>query len=150
MVSYIFDPDYGRLAALEIKPSLFLSPVRYLAEMDVQSYEQHAMIVKGDGLVDLGELPRIKDVIKSNRPILGQKAETADHEMLGRVREINFDDQTGRIVQMHIGSIVSSRIYRYQDIIEITKKFVIVKENMAKLDVLESKNTRVSAEISPV
>ena len=76
VMSSIFDPDLGKLAALEIASAGLFSHRMYVSYLDVVSIEQHAVLVSENDVLPIAELPKIGEIIKSHRPIMHQNART--------------------------------------------------------------------------
>lgn len=146
VVKCIFDADLGKLSALVIKPSNILAPTKYVAAIDVFSYEQFAILCSETSLSALDDLVNVKKNIKSRRPILGQHAKTESGKSLGRVTEVMFDDQTDRIVQIHTQLMLRRRVLKYEDVIEITRKAVVFRTDLAKQDAIETEAIPAEAE----
>lgn len=131
--SSVFDPDRGTFVALHIKKSGLLREHRYVAAVDVQSFENHAVLCSGDCLTPLNELPRVKEIVEQKRPVLGQHAKTVSNTNLGKVGELMFDDATDGIVQFHTQLLFQHRIFRFEDVVKVTKKAVIFTDDQAEI-----------------
>lgn len=134
VVSSIFDPDQGKLAALEIASAGLFSHRHYVSFLDVVSIEQHAVLVNEDNVLPIEELPKIGEIIKSRRPIMHQNARSLTTK-LGDVAEISFEVNTGRIIQIHTQKMFHRRIFEFRDVDKITKQAVFIRDNVAQITV---------------
>ncbi len=123
----VFEPDRGRLLALKIKTGPIAAPVFYVSFMDIKSFENHAVLASEDTLTELADYPKVKEVCKSGRLILRQSVIDETKHGVGTVADVIFNDATGDIFQIETHHLISKRLINYHDVIEVTKKAVLIR-----------------------
>ncbi|GEM_PF-4976075 len=126
----IYDPERGVLVAFDVKLNSLLPLHQFLAFQDVQSFEHHAVIADEETLITLAELPRVQKIVQSKCSVMGQKAETSTKKSLGRVSEVMIDNMSGQIIQLHTQLLLSKRIFRFDDVVKITSRAVIIRNDL--------------------
>ncbi len=133
----IFDPDLGKLSALEIASAGLFSHRLYVSFLDIVSIEQHAVLVNEDDVLPIVELPKVDEIIQSHRPIMNQNARTTTTK-IGLVVEITFNVATGQITQIHTQKLFRRRIFAFSDIDKITRQAVFIRDDIAHLTITEA------------
>ncbi len=141
----VFDPDTGKFVALQIKKSGLLREKRYVAAIDIQSFENHAVLCADECLVPLSDLPRVEATVTAHRPLLYQRAQTTTKKPLGKVAEIMFDHSSQAIVQLHTHLLFTGRIFPFDQVVRVTKKYVIFKDDQAFVSDTEVRPAELTA-----
>lgn len=128
----VFEPDRGKLLALKIKTGPIAAPVFYVSFMDIKSFENHAILASDDALTELVDYPKVKEVCKGGRVILRQSVIDETKHSVGTVTDIIFNDTTGDIFQIETHHLISKRLINYYDVIEVTKKAVLIRGSEVK------------------
>ncbi|MFA6082374.1 MAG: PRC-barrel domain-containing protein [Patescibacteria group bacterium] len=139
----IFHPDTGQLLAFAINLNSVIPRVNYISFNDIVSFEQHAVVGDRECLFDLDDYTKVKNILSQKRPILGQKVLTRDQKYLGDVTDVMIEKTTGQMVEFEVHHLFSKRIFRFNDIDQITTKGVVVKNDleMVKSGVAVETNT---------
>lgn len=118
----VMDPDRGTLIAFVLNQNkeLVISP------MDVISLKQVMKINDADNIVEAAEILRVREVLKSHRPIYGAKVFTKSGEALGKVFDFSIDAKTYDLNKIFVAKNILG-LFRYDSLIIPAKSIIEVK-----------------------
>ncbi len=126
----VINPDSGKFEALWIK-----SPdgLKLILPQDVIRWSNGKLTINDErNLTDAGNLPRIRQIIEREIPILHAKV-FAGEIFLGRVKNFSFDTLSPRLLQIEVSKGAlwwrDQRIIPRNKILQITAKGIFISEN---------------------
>ncbi len=143
----VFDPDNGKVIGilLDRRGSNLIAP------MDIISIKHGVLIGSASDVVDVDDVLRVKEVFEDGRNIIGKKVKTEGGEILGKVVDASIDGLGLSLVKIHTAKVIlgmvhhDARIFPMKSIVEVTDKFVIVKDDDGKVAEKEKKADVVGA-----
>lgn len=130
MLELVTDPENGSLIALITTGRQAIAPI------DLCPFEFGRFQVReADVLLEADELIRLQTIPKEKRRLFGKKVITKSGEKLGRVYDLAYDMETFSLLEFLVCRKIlflwtlQKRILSFKDIIEITEKTIIVKDN---------------------
>ncbi|MBU2524778.1 PRC-barrel domain-containing protein [Patescibacteria group bacterium] len=127
----IFDPETGKLLALNLRPDA----QKIITAADIMHvYRTEVTVMDDNSISPLDEVLRVKVVYNSGIRFLGNRVHTEHNDYLGKVIDIQIDT-----VGLFLSSLViaksflvftgDKRIVSKKDIIEVNKDKIIVKKS---------------------
>lgn len=133
---FILDPEKGNLVALVTGNG------QWIAALDVAPFNgEYWEISSSEALMEEGELVRVTEIPKQKRWLIHKSVATKDGEYLGRIDDFVMEMENLTLVQLYVTKkflflTCEKRIIHHNEILEITEKSVIVKN-----DRLEARET---------
>jgi len=101
-----------------------------VSKADIIEISNNAVVVRDDSaLVDLDELPQIKQAIKSKLVGINQKVVTKSGKKIGNVYDYTIDSQSMLLTSIYIKSMFSDRIISRTAIISLEGKKITIDDD---------------------
>lgn len=95
----VFDPQAGQLLALLIDEGGWFRAARVLPFTQIRSIGDDAVVVEShDAIVSASTLERVPEILADDNTLIGTTLMTTDGKNLGKLADLYFDEQTGRVV----------------------------------------------------
>ncbi len=108
-----------------VKPSGFLAQNKVISIEDVIDIDQSGLVVRSaESLIDLGEVVRMSEIIKSKFKLIGLGVESKEGKYLGNVYDALVDSSSGEIIRIYVRQFLSDYVFDHSQIEEITLKMV--------------------------
>ncbi len=137
----VINTDTGKVAGLLVSPG----GRKVLAPVDVLSWNKVIEVHDEDVILEIDEIRQVQDCLKKDIPVLGNRVYTKSGTYLGKVIDYAVNDKlfvmTKIIVARTILGVITykNRIIVHQDIIEIKKDAIIVKDPLRPVAVKTAK-----------
>lgn len=125
----ILDPERGNLVAL------ITGNGEWIAALDVAPFNgEYWEISSSEALMEEGELVRANEIPEQKQWIIHKAVMTKDGEYLGRIDDFVMEMENLTLTQLYVTKkflflICEKRIIHHNEILEITEKSVIVKND---------------------
>ena len=125
----ILDPDRGNLVALCTLRGKVIAP------LDIGPFKGDFWEVSGvDALLEEEDLVRLNDIPEQKRWLIHKPVITKSGEYLGRVADYVMNMETLSLAQLYVTKkflflTTEKRIIQWKEILEITERAIIVKDN---------------------
>jgi len=131
----VFDPENGKVIGFVVdrRGQNLISP------MDIISIKNGVLIRDANDLVEVDDVLRVKEVFDDGRNIIGKKVQTESGVGLGKVIDASIDREGLSLVKIFTAKVVlgmvhhDQRVFPLKNIIEVTDRFVIVKDDEGKV-----------------
>jgi len=141
----VYDKDKLGLAGFQVRTGTVVKKYYYLPYEDVIGLNRDGVYVKSKTSLDKNLKPF--DAFKKHvGPIIGVKARTENKKVLGKIRDLFLEAETGRIMRFHVVYYIKEQIIPRQFIVAVTPKVVVFKDVVSE-PIFDSE--AVAAEASP-
>lgn len=129
----VLDPDRGSLVALVTRSGQAVAP-RDLLPFGGGCWD----VRETEALIEMEELIRLQSVPIAKRTLIHKSVFTQSGEFLGKVEDYDMDMDTLQLIQIHVSktfffTAVDRRVIDWKEIVEITEKAVVVKNQQAEV-----------------
>lgn len=127
----LVDPESGGIIGFLFSRRHLITPI------DVVSWNEGIVINEETNITEVHDVLRAKTFLQNPIPIMGQKVFTEEKEYLGRVYDMSFEGTLFSLYQIFVGKgflfiRFGTHIIPRTNIVEITKKGIIVRSSMEK------------------
>jgi sporulation protein YlmC with PRC-barrel domain len=127
----LIDINNGVLIGLVIKKD-FLSPAYFLDYNDIDDlYHSHVQVKKDSQVTTLKENKTAYTMHQHSRRLIGLLVVTKDGKKIGRLDDMAISLNMGLVIRFYVKSLFSDRIIDRENIVEITKKKIVVKDDLS-------------------
>lgn len=128
VTSLILDYEKGVILALETNKK-----AQIISLIDILRWDEKIVVNDDSALIDKDEIVRLNQI--KPFPLINHPVKARDGHFVGYVQDFTFDSNTGSLMRLYVakkkfGVRFDRRIISVNDIIEIKKKAVIVKNNI--------------------
>ncbi|MBL4694004.1 PRC-barrel domain-containing protein [Candidatus Gracilibacteria bacterium] len=127
----VMDPERGKVIAFVVDKGKVIVP------FDVLSWGDAIRVHDHDAIVESEDVLRVKEVQDSGVKISGNKVETEEGKVLGKVLDFSVNSKTMEIKKLYVGRTIlglikfETRLIPAKNIIEVLEDKIIVKDDMA-------------------
>ena len=129
----LMDPESGKVAALSVNygKNMVVLP------MDIVAWQDHIKIHSYNDIIEANEVLRVEELMKNDIQIFRNRVESQDGTYIGRVYDFSIDPSTLTLKNLYVAKEIlglfryDSRIISNNEIVEILKNKIVVKNNLA-------------------
>lgn len=135
----VVDPETGKIAGFLLAPK----GKKVISPSDVIFWDQHIIIHDAHDILDTGEILKVKEILSKNIPIIKNKVYTQNKLFLGNVLDFVINPKLFTLTKIIVAKnflkffLYDEKIISYQNIIEIKKDGIIVKDPTATVKIKE-------------
>lgn len=148
----VVDPDRGMIVGF-LTGSL---GEKAFSPIDLLSWNRQLIVKDEESLLDTEEIIKIREVLEAQNMIMKKKVVTKSGQYIGKVSDIAFDSLFLVMTKIFVAKPLlfffeyDERIFTVQQILEIKKDVIIVKDPEELIPFKEEKNRKNTKKIRPI
>ena len=139
--SALIDTTTGKIIGMVVNTGFF-QPSKFISFNDIKAISREGLVVQNkDDIVAISDIVKAQEAYKKGFPLIGLKVKTKSGKKIGKVIDLALSLEMGCVMQFYVAAYFSERIINSSKVISITKKGIIVEDDVLPVSGIPKFNT---------